>query len=78
MAHVFDVLRANDLIFQYVGNNWLQGQQPPAFDLLVWNKRQHADARQDAFAVPALVLSQQRVRQGKFEVGEGSDSTPRV
>jgi len=37
MSHVFDALRANDLIFQYVGNNWLQGKQPPAFDLLAWN-----------------------------------------
>ncbi len=37
MAHVFDALRANDLIFQYIGNNWLLGKQPPAFDLLVWN-----------------------------------------
>ncbi|MCU1363861.1 MAG: Poly-beta-hydroxybutyrate polymerase domain protein [Acidimicrobiaceae bacterium] len=37
MSHVFDTLRANDLIFQYVGNNWLEGKQPPAFDLLAWN-----------------------------------------
>jgi polyhydroxyalkanoate synthase len=37
MSHVFDALRANDLIFQYIGNNWLQGKKPPAFDLLVWN-----------------------------------------
>jgi len=37
MANVFSALRSNDLIFQYVGNNWLQGKQPPAFDLLVWN-----------------------------------------
>jgi polyhydroxyalkanoate synthase len=37
MAHVFDALRANDLIFQYVGNNWLQGKKAPAFDLLAWN-----------------------------------------
>ena len=38
MAHTFDALRAPDLVFQYIGNNWLQGKNPPAFDLLVWNK----------------------------------------
>ena len=37
MAGTFDVLRANDLIFNYVAANWLMGQQPPAFDILAWN-----------------------------------------
>jgi polyhydroxyalkanoate synthase subunit PhaC len=37
MAGAFEVLRANDLIFNYVGSNWLMGQNPPAFDILAWN-----------------------------------------
>ena len=37
MATTFDVLRPNDLIFNYVVSNWLLGEAPPAFDILAWN-----------------------------------------
>jgi len=37
MAHTFDLLRANDLVFRYVVSNWLMGEGPPDFDLLAWN-----------------------------------------
>jgi polyhydroxyalkanoate synthase len=30
-------LRPNDLIFNYLLNNWLMGNDPPAFDIMVWN-----------------------------------------
>jgi polyhydroxyalkanoate synthase len=37
MATTFDLLRANDLIWNYVTTNWLMGEDPPAFDILAWN-----------------------------------------
>jgi polyhydroxyalkanoate synthase len=37
VAHNFAWMRPTDLVYSYVVNNWLLGNDPPAFDVLAWN-----------------------------------------
>src|SRR4051794_32115099 len=68
LAGVFAWLRPNDMVWNYVVNNYLLGKKPPAFDVLYWN--------QDAVRLAAglhrdfvrLALDNSIVRPGGLEV----------
>ncbi|HVP02666.1 MAG TPA: alpha/beta fold hydrolase [Solirubrobacteraceae bacterium] len=68
LAGVFAWLRPNDLVWNYVVNNYLLGKKPPAFDVLYWN--------QDAVRLAAglhrdfvrLALDNSLTRSGGLEV----------
>lgn len=68
MAGTFDVLRANDLIFNYVVSNWLLGQQPPAFDILAWNAdNTRMPATMHAFYLRNFYV-QNKLAKGELEI----------
>jgi poly[(R)-3-hydroxyalkanoate] polymerase subunit PhaC len=68
MARTFSALRANDLVFQYVSNNWLQGNKPPAFDLLAWNEDStRMPARMHSEYLRSCFLRNEFAR-GEFEI----------
>jgi polyhydroxyalkanoate synthase len=64
MATTFDILRPNDLIFNYVVSNWLLGEHPPAFDILAWN----SDSTRMPAAMHAFYL---RSLYGRNELARG-------
>ncbi len=37
LATIFNLMRPDDLVFNYVASNWLMGQDPPVFDILAWS-----------------------------------------
>jgi polyhydroxyalkanoate synthase subunit PhaC len=63
MAAAFNALRGQDLIWNYVVNNYLLGEDYPAFDLLFWNgdttnlpARWHHDYTRDLYRDNRLVI----------------------
>ena len=56
MATTFNLMRGNDLIWNYVVSNWLLGQEPPAVRPVDLERRFHPDAGQHALVLPAQLL----------------------
>jgi polyhydroxyalkanoate synthase subunit PhaC len=64
LATTFNLLRGNDLMWNYVEKNYLKGEDYPAFDLLHWNgdvtnlpARWHQDYLRDLYRDNRLVIA---------------------
>jgi polyhydroxyalkanoate synthase len=69
LATTFATLRANELVWHYVVNNYLKGLTPKAFDLLYWNAdSSNVPGRLYAWYVRNLYLENRLREPGALEV----------
>lgn len=69
MAHTFNMLRANDLIWSFVINNYLLGKDPLPFDMLYWNSDStRMPAAMHAFYLRKMYKENALMRAGGIEL----------
>lgn len=73
MAGTFNMMRANDLIWSFVVNNYLMGKDPFPFDLLFWNSDStRMPAKMHSFYLRKMYMENCLVKAGGIEI----DGTP--
>ena len=77
MAGAFNMLRANDLIWSFVINNYLLGKQPMPFDLLYWNsdttrmpEKLHLSYLRNCYKENALALGKMEMAGVKLDLSK--------
>jgi len=75
IAVTFNMLRANDLLWNYVVHNYMLGKTPPDFDLLYWNSdNTRVPGKVHSFLVREFFMGNKLIKQNELKVkGVGVD-----